>query len=87
LANAKELDASLLQSERDAIVAMCDTSNKAGLNGLMHDLYTQACERLKVIESLNHDNLDSARDNLKLTYYKHWGPWRFVRRDTRASPA
>ena len=39
----------------------------------MHDLYTQACERLKVLESLSHDNLESARDNLKLTYYKNWG--------------
>ena len=73
LAAEKQLDASLLSSEREAIIEMCHQKNKSGLNGLMHDLYTQACERLKVVESLNHDNLESARDNLKLTYYKNWG--------------
>ena len=73
LATNKDLDGSLLTSEREAIVRMCKQRNTSGLNGLMHDLYTQACERLKVVESLNHSNLDSARDNLKLTYYKNWG--------------
>jgi hypothetical protein len=66
LAASQELDTSLLNSERQAIMDLCDKGSKEELNGLMHDLYTQACERLKVVESLNNDNLDSARDNLKV---------------------
>lgn len=77
----KNLDPSLMDSERKAIALACDNASADELKRIVRDLYTHAYDRYEMLESLESDDLEAARKKMKNLYYQHWGTGRAVKQE------
>ena len=73
LVTLKKLDATLLESEREAVRDCCNRRDRDGLNKLMRDLYTHSMKRTKIVDAMLNEDVDSAREGFKKVYYSHMG--------------
>jgi len=73
LIQARGLDPTLLESEREAVLVACHTGNERRMQRIVKDLYTHATQRTAMLDALSSGDVDGARASMKRVYYKRMG--------------